>query len=165
MTFVVRVNGEDVWETGLQVIEVSLQSATGEKAKVGVANDMGVIDLIVMEVAAGGPVRLDHLEALQLKAKREMSEGEVASGALSDRYEAPDAMHATQGEHSYTATPGGGENDPSLPPVANTPADTTSDDPTATTVASDAATGSGDTGSSFPPFATSTSENTADTGE
>lgn len=115
MTFCVRVNGEEVWSTDLQVDQVSLQSAKGEAGRIGVSYDTNVIDVVVAEVAAGGPVRLDHIEARDREVQRNNREGEIAVALTTDRYDAPDSMQGTQGDHDYTARPGGGDNEPHVP--------------------------------------------------
>lgn len=114
MSFTIRVNGEDVWSTDLHVDQVSMQTAKGEAGRIGVSQDANVVDIIVAEVAAGGPIRLDHLENLQARSLAGLREGEVAGGVQSDRYQQEDSMQGTQGDQIYTAVPGNdGKGDPS----------------------------------------------------
>lgn len=106
MSFEVRVNGESVWKTELQVDQVSVQSARGEIGRMGVAPTDSVVDIVVAEIAAGGPMRLDHLENLQSKTTKEFRRNEKAAGLTADRYNAPDSMHGHQGTPTYTVEEG-----------------------------------------------------------
>lgn len=118
MPFTLRVNGEDVWSTDLQVEQVSLQSARGEAGRIGISTE-GVVDVIVAEVAPGGPRRLDHVENAERRATREaVGEGDARGNLAADRYVLPRDTAVTQGEHDYTLRPGGPDTEA---PAANFP--------------------------------------------
>ena len=101
--FEIRVNGETVWKTDLDVDGVSLQSARGEAGRIGISTE-GVVDVIVTEIARGGNRRLEHVEALErLKRNEIASEDQLRGNLAADRYVLPRDTARQQGEHVYTA--------------------------------------------------------------
>src|SRR5918993_5872436 len=98
MTFRILVDGEEVATCDQQVTRVSVMTARGTAAEVGIA-DEGAIDLVLIKAFPGGPIRLDHLEALRAKQENERREG-LEQGPVD--YNVTKALTDTQGPHSYT---------------------------------------------------------------
>lgn len=113
MTFKLLVNGEEVKVFDEQVTKVSLMTSRGLAGSAGISTE-GSVDIQVEIAQPGGPMRLDHLEALQRREDRERSEGLVVG---STPQKVGKELSGTQGEHDYTARPGGVEN----PQGANPP--------------------------------------------
>jgi hypothetical protein len=101
MSFEIRVNGETVWETDDHVLDVSVQSARGELARVGTAIDDAVLNIVANVATDGGPMRLDHLEALQREQARSFREGATA-GTVAEEVTEETSLHGSQGEHTAT---------------------------------------------------------------
>lgn len=80
MGFEVRVNGEKVAFCEEQVTGFHVMSPRGELFAGGISTE-GVIDIVLDKVTAGGPVRLDQLDALQLATQSAQREGELAGNA------------------------------------------------------------------------------------
>lgn len=103
MGFVLRVNGEPVKEFTGQVIKVSMHTARGEAGSIGISTE-GVVDIRVEEVASGGNLRLDQLEAASARFRNEIV-SELATGTpppVSDP-----TMSARQAIQDDTLRPGG----------------------------------------------------------
>lgn len=105
MTFKLRVNGEDVWSTDQQVNNVSLMSARGEAGRIGISTE-GVVDVVVSEIPSGGPMRLDHYEAMKRQEQRDFQEGGSLGIREASTFDVGRGAKATQGEHDYTARTG-----------------------------------------------------------
>lgn len=99
MSFRILVGGEEVKVIDEQVTRVSVMTPSGVRSEFGIA-DEGAIDLIVTTAQPGGPMRLDHLEALHRKQEAERVQGLPAG---QEPYTVPKDLNSTQGDHSYIA--------------------------------------------------------------
>lgn len=100
--------GDTILEVEEQVTEVTLRTARGSGQPVFISPTDGVIEIVIAKVAPGGPLRLDHLEALQLKAIRDRgTEGERV-GNVADTLNGPEAhmLVTPQGFNADTAGEG-----------------------------------------------------------
>ncbi len=100
MSFRILVDGEEKARCDEQVTRVSIMTPSGVRSEFGIA-DEGAIDIVLTKAQPGGPMRLDHLEALRSKQEAERVQG-LSSGQLPG--EVPKALTDTQGPHSYIAT-------------------------------------------------------------
>lgn len=98
--FEIRVNGETVYTTESQVDKAHILTSQGEAAAVGISQSVGVIDIALDIVAPGGPLRLDHLEALERQRQRDLA-GDQSVGQV--QHEVDPSIKNTQGEHTETA--------------------------------------------------------------
>lgn len=130
MAFEIRVNGEKAWDTEDHVLGISVQSARGEVARVGTAIDDAILNIVVDIATPGGPMRLDHLEALQAEQFRSFREGEVAGPTPVVQDE--ESLQGTQGEHTETVIESAGLTNPDITPQPS------EDDASGTEVASPA---------------------------
>lgn len=102
--FVVRLDGEPIFQTDEQVIGCRLMTSRGEAAAIGLSQSDGVVDIVLDRVAPGGPVRLDQLEAqanLDIRARGQ--EGQVVGSNPTLQNTVP---AANQGAITTTLTKG-----------------------------------------------------------
>lgn len=116
----IRLDGDVIATIDEQVLGVSLQTARGTVSAAGLAPGDGVVDLIIDRVAAGGPPRLDQIEAQALEEQRaRQPEGTKIGFAPT---EVPTPVAADQGFHDETLRPGGVDRERSARPINQAPA-------------------------------------------
>lgn len=103
MSLKLRLDGEEIAEIEEQVLTVSVQTSRGESSKTGIGPTDGVVDIILEKVAAGGPRRLDQIEAEQLQDIRDRGVEGVPVGFV-NQVATP---RADQGFHDETLREGG----------------------------------------------------------
>lgn len=84
MAFAVLINGEEVKTFDQQVIGVRVRTSSGEASAVGIGN-VGAVEILVDTAGVPDPTRLDMVEALQAKARRDFwdeHEGEPTGPAV-----------------------------------------------------------------------------------
>lgn len=105
MTFRILVDGDEVFSTDDQILRASVMTGRGEAAAVGLNNE-GAIDIQLTRVHAGGPVRLDHLDAFADAQQRARAQDRTTGDAPA---EVPRDLLLRQGISPVTAVPPGVE--------------------------------------------------------
>lgn len=108
MSFEVRINGQRVWSTDRQVTRIAMQGNRGEIGAAGIGPADGVVDLFVQEVAPGGPLRLDQVEAAQQAFIRDVAEGtETGTGTYTPAADANKQLQGDPPQRGEDIPPGG----------------------------------------------------------
>lgn len=104
MPFSLRYRGEVILTVDEQVLGIAIQTARGETATTGIAPNEGVVDIVLTTVAAGGPRRLDQIEAAAVQETRDRAVEGQSVGRVRDFEVEP--TRSDQGFHDETLREG-----------------------------------------------------------